>query len=148
MFAHVTNGTVDSVGNPPQLVFQDGRWWDLRNRDLATLALVGWFPVTEVTKPADTATTTWDPVFTPGVGDVDQTWVERQKTAEELANQQAATNQATIEQALSDALATLQLIIDDTNANINGNPAQRIKDEARVLRRVIRLVIRRFDGTA
>jgi len=148
MFAHVTNGTVDAVGQPPQLVEQDGRWWDLRNRDLATLALVGWFPVTEVTKPADTATTTWDPVFTPGVGDVDQSWVVRNKTSEELAAEQEATNRASIEQALSDALITLQAIIDDTNANINGNPAQRIKDIARTTRRTIRLLIRRFDGTA
>src|SRR6478609_5680456 len=59
----------------------------------------------------------------------------------------SATNQVSIETALSNDLATLQAIIDDTNANINQNPAQRIKDLARVQRRVIRLVIRRFDGT-
>jgi len=147
MYAHVTNGVVDAVGSPPQLVEQDGRWWDLRDRDLATLALVGWFPVTETARPADTATTTWEPVFTPGDGDVDQSWSEVPKTPEQIEAEGNAVAQATIEQALSDALVTLQTIIDDTNANINGNPAQRIKDIARTTRRTIRLLIRRFDGT-
>jgi hypothetical protein len=78
----------------------------------------------------------------------------RAYTAPEIAALTAAqtaaaeiANEATIAVALFNALATLQLIIDDTNANINANPAARIKDLAKVLRRVIRLVIRRFDGT-
>lgn len=60
----------------------------------------------------------------------------------------AATNKATIEQALSDALATLQAILDTPNATINAGPAPYIKDLARAQRRTIRLLIRRFDGTA
>lgn len=61
---------------------------------------------------------------------------------------QADANRATIETALGDALATLQVIIDDSNTNINGNPAARIKDLARTQRRAIRLLIRRLDGTS
>jgi len=148
MYAHVTNGTVDAVGNPPQLVEQGGRWWDLRDRDPVTLALVGWFPVTETAKPADTATTTWVPVFTPGDGDVDQSWSEIPKTAEQLAAETESANRQTIETALSDALTELQTLIDTTNATINAGPAPYIKALARALRRVIRLLIRRFDGTA
>jgi hypothetical protein len=56
------------------------------------------------------------------------------------------SNRVSIEEALAAALETLQLIIDDTNSNINSNPASRIKDLARVQRRLIRLVLRRFDG--
>jgi hypothetical protein len=65
-----------------------------------------------------------------------------------IAQATSNANRATIEQALADALTTLQSVIDDTNANINANPAARIKDLARVQRRAIRLLIRRFDGTA
>ncbi len=64
------------------------------------------------------------------------------------AGEAEKANQRSIEQALANALGTLQTILDDTNANINANPAQRIKDEARALRRVIRLLIRKFDGNA
>ena len=70
---------------------------------------------------------------------------EADKRAESEAE---SGNQSSIEEALSAALETLQLIIDDTNSNINSNPASRIKDLARVQRRLIRLVLRRFDGVA
>lgn len=75
-------------------------------------------------------------------------------TAENLAAEQRIAqaaedgNRATIEAALSQALIDLQTIIDSTNATINQNPAVAIKTVARGLRRTIRLVIRRFDGTA
>lgn len=65
-----------------------------------------------------------------------------------IAGQTVAANRLTIEQALDAALVTLQLIIDDTNANINAGPATRIKDLARVQRRIIRLLRNNFDGTA
>jgi hypothetical protein len=109
MYAHVTAGTVDSVGNPPQLVYQDDRWWDLRSRDLPTLALVGWFPVTESPKPADTAATKWTPVFTPNGATVVQSWVEVPKTAEEIAAEEAAA-------ALTATRAAVKLIITDLQA--------------------------------
>jgi hypothetical protein len=57
----------------------------------------------------------------------------------------AETNRRTIETALADALVSLQTIIDTANAQINAPAA--IKDIARVNRRIIRLLIRRFDGT-
>lgn len=55
-------------------------------------------------------------------------------------------NKANIETALADSLATLQAIIDQTNADIRADPSQEIKDLARTLRRVIRLITRRFDS--
>lgn len=80
---------------------------------------------------------------------------ERPYTAEENARADTdasaraeESNRASIEEALVPALADLQAIIDDTNANINQNPAARIKTVSRALRRTIRLVIRRFDSTS
>jgi len=147
MYAHVTNGLVDSVGNPPQLVEQDGRWWDLRDRNLVTLALVGWFPVTETAKPADTATTTWEPVFTPGDGDVDQSWSEVPKTPEQLQAELEQTNRQTIEQALGDFSGLDSILALDNGTATTNQLAQAVKVLARSNRRIIRLLIRRFDGT-
>lgn len=66
---------------------------------------------------------------------------------ERLVDDEAMAAARTIEAALADALVSLQAVIDDTNANINSNPAARIKDLARVERRIIRLLISRVDGT-
>lgn len=96
MFAHVTDGIVDAVGQPPQVVYDGGRWWDLRDRDLATLALVGWFPVVEAARPADTATTRWEPVFTPAGDTVTQSWVEVNKTQEQIDAETSETNRQTL----------------------------------------------------
>jgi hypothetical protein len=73
---------------------------------------------------------------------------ENARADAEASSAQQDTNRATIELALGDALATPQAVIDDTNASINSNPAARIKDIARTQRRAIRLLTRRFDGTA
>lgn len=79
----------------------------------------------------------------------------RPYTAEEITRADAdalaasqATNGSTIDANLAADLVTLQAIIDDTNANINASPAARIKDIARVQRRIIRRVIGKLDGVA
>jgi hypothetical protein len=149
MYAHVTAGTVDSVGNPPQLVFSGGRWWDLRTLDAATLASVGWFPVQEAAKPADTATLTWLPVFTPQGATVVQSWSSILLTAEQIAERTATTNAATIRQLLTDTMPLLDTITNTTNANMSGNTAAAaIKDEARALRRIIRVITTAYDATS
>ena len=51
-------------------------------------------------------------------------------------------------QGTRSALGELQALIDTTNATINAGPAPYIKGLARVLRLVIRLLLRRFDGAA
>lgn len=61
---------------------------------------------------------------------------------------QIESNRRAIEAALADALAELQTIVDATNATINAGPAPYIKILARAARRLIRLVIRRFEGTS
>jgi hypothetical protein len=148
MFAHVAAGIVDSVGNPPQLVFVDGRWWDLRDRDPVTLALVGWYTVTEATRPADTATHTSTPVFTFNGTTVVQSWTVVAKTAEQIADDLAQSNANTIRQLLNDTMPTLDTITNTTNANMTGNTAAAaIKDEARAIRRVIRLLTNNLAAT-
>lgn len=58
-----------------------------------------------------------------------------------------ATNAATLEQELDAALDSLQVILDDTNSNINTNAAARIKDIAKALKKTIRVVNDRFEAT-
>jgi hypothetical protein len=95
LYAHVTNQVVDSVGYPPQLVYTEGRWWDLRERKLSDLAQVGWYPVTEAPRPPETATITWDATYTYSAGAVTQAWVQRTRTQEEatLWQENAARDQ-------------------------------------------------------
>ena len=140
MFAHVTGGVVDSTANPPQLTYQDGRWWDLRDRDLATLALVGWYPVQEVSRPADTASTTWDAVYTFNVTVVVQSWVERPKTAEEIATATAAAEREAARVAIRAIVNDLQaekdrcdVVLAKTAAQITGGDT---KDVARAAKRI------------
>ncbi|GAB3048724.1 hypothetical protein GCM10027053_03850 [Intrasporangium mesophilum] len=70
---------------------------------------------------------------------------ENARADAEASAASADVNRATIEQALADALAGLDVIIAKTPAQVTGSDT---KELARDLRRVIRLLIRRFDGTA
>jgi hypothetical protein len=74
---------------------------------------------------------------------------ENARADAEAALDAADSNQRTIEVALDASLVDLNTIAESTaNATINQNPASYIKAIARILRRVIRLLIRRLDGTA
>lgn len=112
MYAHVTDGTVDQVGGLPQLVFEDGRWWDLRPKDPALLASLGWYEVTETTRPADTETATSDLSYVFADGAVTQTWTVRDKTPAELAADAEQAEAEAREQA-RDALLTATLALSE-----------------------------------
>jgi hypothetical protein len=56
-------------------------------------------------------------------------------------------NRVSVEQALQDALVTLQAILDTQNSVIKADPQTFIKDMARIQKRQIRLQIRRLEGT-
>jgi hypothetical protein len=80
---------------------------------------------------------------------------ERDYTPDENAAADAAaasaleeTNRQTIEAALDATLADLQTLISTANADINASPAAYLKTVARAERRIIRLLVRRLDGTA
>lgn len=60
----------------------------------------------------------------------------------------AVTNEEQIVAALNTALGGLQTLIDTSNATIKADPQIYIKDLARTLRRVIRLQLKKFDGSA
>lgn len=73
---------------------------------------------------------------------------ENENADRAAAEAAAESTEAAILTDLQTALSFLQAVIDDTNANINQNPASRIKDMARVQRKVIRILTRRLDGTS
>ena len=119
-YAHVTAGTIDAIGQPPDVVFYGGRWYDLRTRDPDTLATVGWLPVTETPRPADTATTTHDYSVTLVAGVPTETWTPRPWTQAELNARAAEANRQQLEAdtgadltKLSDAIAALALLLGD-----------------------------------
>jgi predicted DNA-binding transcriptional regulator YafY len=59
---------------------------------------------------------------------------------------QAAANAKAVDDALGAAMAALQAIIGQANADIRTDPSQEIKDIAQVLKRVIRAVRRQYDA--
>jgi len=146
IYALVRNSRIEQVG-PPRLWFDGSRWWDFRPQDPQTYAAAGWLPVTDVAKPANTATDTYDRsvILVDDIPTV--TWTIRPWTAEELTSQTESVNDATISTNLQADLTALQAIIDTTNADLRTDPSQEIKDLARVARRLIRKVERLLDGT-
>ncbi len=58
---------------------------------------------------------------------------------------QQVANKSAIETNIGQDLVAMQAIIDDTNANINSNPAARIKDMARMLRRLGKHELEQFE---
>jgi hypothetical protein len=77
----------------------------------------------------------------------------RPYTAAENAEAEAAatellaiTNKGAVETNIVTDMAAMQMIINDTNANINANPAARIKDIARAIRRLDRMALARFEA--
>lgn len=80
---------------------------------------------------------------------------ERPYTTDELAQKAArvagettTTNEADIGNKIETVdMPAMQAIIDDTNANINANPAARIKDIAKAIRRLDRKVLGLLDGS-
>jgi hypothetical protein len=87
VYGHVTGTTVDSIGQPPHTIFDGVRWWDLRDRNPSTLALAGWYLITEAARPADTETITWVSSYVYSENTITQVWTQREKTVEEIENE-------------------------------------------------------------
>jgi hypothetical protein len=150
MYALVTNDTVESYGSLPQSARRlDTNEWVLGLADATTTLqqACGYYLVTTTPRPADTADTTYDYSITLQAGIPTETWTARPKTADEIAAATAQTNQASIVTNLQQDMVAIQAIIDDTNANINANPAARIKDMCRMLRRLGREALNDYTGT-
>lgn len=115
-YAHISNGTIDAVGRPPDTSWAGGRWYDLRGRDPESLAACGWLPATEAQRPADTATTTWDAAWAIIAGTAIQSWVERPKTAEDLAATATEANRVTLDAKVRAAVQTGGTLASDIGA--------------------------------
>ncbi len=164
----VSNAIVNgSEGNIPEAARRlDNNNWVLGLRTYATVAqqqACGWYLVVDVVKPADTPTHTYDRTLTLPAGIPTVTWVQRAKSAQEIANATADANtavlaanpQTEIIDVLLAAIAALQVVRDTANATINGAPASYIKDVAqqqqviaRRCLRVARTVYGVLDSTA
>jgi hypothetical protein len=76
------------------------------------------------------------------------TGAEAARAAAEATQLAEATNKGAIEANIIQDLAAMQTIIDTANATINASPASYIKDIARAIRRLDRMVLAKFDGTS
>ena len=89
-YAQVTAGTITAVqGQPPVAARRlDTQQWvlGLRDADPAVQEACGWFQVTDTTRPEDTPTTTHDRTLELIANVPTVVWVERAKTADELAS--------------------------------------------------------------
>jgi hypothetical protein len=114
-YALVDDGTIEAEGALPQSArrLDTGQWvMGLRDAPVELQEATGWFEVTDVDKPADTATHTYDRSITLVAGVPTVTWTQRLKTAEEVAAATATTNQASIVTNLLADLVAIQAAID------------------------------------
>lgn len=149
--AYIVDGSIQSVSDEPSggREISSGAWVDKPEEGwtLETLASLGYYPVVDTPKPEDTATT----VYVSSVEMVDgvptQVWTATARPSEEVAAFTGEQNEKTIKDALESSLGELQTLIDTPNSTINSGPAPYIKVLARAIRRIIRLLIRKLDGT-
>lgn len=112
-YAHVTVDAIDQIGQPPQLIFDGTRWWDMRGATDAALATVGWYPVTATPRPPDTqTTTTFDYSVTLVAGVPTETWTARPKTQAEIDAATAAANAAALTTDTTADLTNVRAAID------------------------------------
>jgi hypothetical protein len=148
--ALVVDDVIESVGALPSSArrLDNGDWvMNLKGAGDVLQQECGWFPVVEGPRPPDTVDTTYDWSIELVNDFPSRVWTARPKTQAELDKDGKAENHTTILANLEQDMAAIQLILDDSNSNINANPAQRIKEMGRMLRRLGRLAIDDLDGT-
>lgn len=155
-YAHVHDDTPTPAPLPRTATKPDtGSTAHLRSTSREVREACGWYEIHDAPRPDDTAATTWDPGLTWDGTTVTRTWIERDKTADELAADTANTNRATITAATTTALATLQAHIDAPQITIS-NVAQAqtalrqlqsaLQAQARILKRLIRYTFNELDS--
>jgi hypothetical protein len=147
-YAFVEADTIEAEGALPLSARRlDNQAWvmGLAAAPVELQQATGWFQVTDVAKPADTATHTYDRSLTLVSGVPTVTWTQRLKTAEETAAATAATNEASIVTNLNQDMVAVQAILDTANATINQSPAAHIKTMGRMLRRLGRTALNDFS---
>mgnify|MGYP000691666206 CR=1 FL=1 len=141
-YALVTDGILTAVRNPgrTETKLSDGRplsppdtgWSD----ELA--ALCGFVPIVEVTRPADTSTKTTDRTVTLVAGVPTVVWVQRDKSADELASDVQGTSRTdllTKARAAVTANQTFLALATPTNAQVVAQ-VQRLTRECSALLRL------------
>ncbi len=150
MYALIVNNTATTVQGtlPDAARRQDTQDWvlGLPNATVALQQACGWFAVTDVARPADTATKTTDRSIQNIGGTWTVVWTQRDQTADELASTTANTNRATITTAAGNALSANQ-----TYLAIASPSAAQVAAQVRALTQqmdgAIRLLINRLDAT-
>lgn len=145
-YAHITNGVIDQIGQPPRLHHDGTRWWDLRDRDPAKLAALGWLPIIQAPRPADTDTTTSELTHALVDGQPAQVWTARPWTAEELAERAAAVNEETLHSRANTALNGLSTFLGITSPT-NAQTLAVVRLLCRAVAALIRLQLRRLETT-
>jgi hypothetical protein len=144
MYALIIGGQIIATGPLPAGArdLTTGEWVTPHERlwTPGQAAACGWFPVTAVARPADTAQETWDYSITLVGGLPTEAWTERPKTQEELAAETAIVlrnaDRLAVQAIITDLQAEkdrCQVVIDKTAANITGGDT---KDVARAAKRI------------
>lgn len=151
-YALVDNGTIDAEQGalPDSARRLDTDEWvmGLPDAPVDLQHATGWYEVVDTPRPPETATDTTDRTLSLVGGVPTVTWVQRPKTAEEIAADEARANHSAIVDNLNQDMTKMQATIDATNATINSNPAPWIKDIARMNRRLGRLALNDLDGSS
>lgn len=150
MYAHVTDGAVDAIGNPPATIWDGTRWWDLRGMDPADLARAGWYEIIRTPRPDDTRTTVYARRFTFAGGVVSEVWEGSPRSAEGIAawdaDVAAEANRTTIETQARQAFISNRQYINRANPTAAQTTAQ-VKALSQQMNAVMRLVFNDLTGT-
>lgn len=148
-YALVIEDVITTLGSLPNSARRlDTQEWvlGLPTADVELQQATGWFEVVEAEAPKNTDTLVYEQSFVLVDGIPTRVWTERPKTPEELTQEQEAANVTVIITDLNADMAAMQVILDDTDENINVNPAQRIKQMAQMLRHLGRLTTNDLSG--
>lgn len=136
-WAHFTNGALQSEGVLPP---------DLRDASADERTAAGYYEIVDdPPKPPDTGTTTHDRSFDVETGAI--VWIERDKTADELAAEQRASAEQQIRQQVADHLAGLRKITESSGSLSNAQLSNAVRVLARGQIQLIRLAVGLLDGT-
>lgn len=150
MYAFIQNNVIQSVSGLLPLSarrLDTGEWvLGLSDAPAEMQQACGYYEVVETAEPAPSnASMVVESTVDLVNGVPTMVWSERAMTIEEQQAATEASNRSAIETNLIADLAAMQAIIDDTNANINTNPASRIKSQARVLRRLVKMTLNDYS---